>query len=72
MAENNKERNRRLWLASAVIVLISVAYYTDRFIGTCTGGWKTYAYFVGIVFAIGAGLLTVTDVLDRLIARKKQ
>ena len=72
MAENNKERNRRLWLASAVIALISIAYYTDRFIGTYTGEWKTYAYFVGIVFAIGAGLLTVTDILDRLIARKKQ
>ena len=74
MAEpkNNKERNRRLWLASAVIALISIAYYTDRFgPGAYTGDWKIYAYIVGIIFAIGAGYLTVTHVLDRLIDRKK-
>ena len=70
--KNKKERNRRLWLASAVIMLISVAYYTDRFgPGTYTGDWKIYAYIVGTIFAIGAGYLTVTHVFDRLIDKKK-
>jgi len=74
MAEpkNKKERNRRLWFASVVVFLISVAYYTDRFgPGAYTGDWKAYAIIIGIVFAIGAGYLTVTDVIDRLILRKK-
>ena len=74
MAEpkNKEDRNRRLWLASAVIMLVTIAFYTDRFgPGTYTGDWKTYAYVVGIVFAIGAGYLTVTHVLDRLIDKKK-
>lgn len=73
MAEpkNKEERNRRLKQAYVVIALISIAYYTDRFIGTYTGDWKVYAIIIGIVFAIGAGYLTVTDVIDRLILRKK-
>ena len=71
MAKNNEERNRRLKYAYIVIGLVTIAYYTDRFIGTYTGDWKVYAYIVGTVFAIGAGYLTVTHVLDRLIDRKK-
>lgn len=74
MAEqkNHKERNRRLWQAYIVIALVSIAFYLDRFgPGTYSGDWKIYAYIVGTVFAIGAGYLTVTHVLDRLIDRKK-
>ena len=64
--KNNKERNRRLWLASAVIVLISIAYYTDRFgSGAYTGDWKDYAIIVAAIFAVGAGLITVTDFIER-------
>ena len=46
MAEqkNNEERNRRLWMGTAVIMLVTVAYFTDRFgPGTYTGDWKEYA-----------------------------
>jgi len=74
MAEpkNKKERNRRLWFASVVVFLISVAYYTDRFgPGTYTGDWKVYAIITAAIFAVGAGYLTVTDIIDRLILRKK-
>jgi len=69
---NKEERNRRLKFACAVITLITIAFYLDRFgPGTYTGDWKIYAYIVGVVFAIGAGYLTVTHVLDRLIDKKK-
>ena len=73
MAEpkNNKERNRRLWFASIVIALISVAYYTDRFgPGAYTGDWKEYAIIVAAVFAVGAGLITVTDIIERKLLGK--
>ena len=69
--KNNEERNRRLKYAYIVIGLVTVAYYTDRFIGTYTGDWKVYAYIVGTIFAVGAGYLTVTHVLDRFFNRKK-
>lgn len=72
MSINNEERNRRLKQAYIVIALVTVAFYMDRFgPGIYTGDWKIYAYVVGIIFAIGAGYLTVTHVLDRLIDRKK-
>ncbi len=70
-AKNNKEGNRRLKYAYIVIGLVTVAYYTDRFIGTYTGDWKVYAYVVGTVFAIGAGYFTVTHVLDRFFNKDK-
>ena len=70
-ANNKKDRNRRLKYAYIVIGLVTIAYYTDRFIGTYTGDWKVYAYVVGTVFAIGAGYLTVTHVLDRFFSRNK-
>ncbi len=69
--KNNEDRNRRLKQAYVVIGLISIAFYTDRFIGTYTGDWKVYAYVVGTVFAIGAGYLTVTHVLDRFFNKDK-
>jgi len=71
MAKNKEERNRRLWQAYVVTALVTIAYYTDRFIGTYTGDWKVYAYVVGAVFAIGAGYITVTDALDRFVSRRK-
>lgn len=71
-AKNKEDRNRRLKQAYIVIGLVTFAFYLDRFgPGAYTGDWKIYAYVVGIVFAIGAGYLTVTHVLDRLIDRKK-
>ena len=70
--KNNEDRNRRLKQAYIVIGLVTFAFYLDRFgPGVYTGDWKIYAYIVGTVFAIGAGYLTVTHVLDRLIDRKK-
>ena len=72
MVKNNEERNRRLKLAIAVVALITIAYYTDRFIGIYTGDWKVYAYVIGTVFAIGAGYITVTDAIDRFISRRKE
>ena len=72
MAISKEERNRRLKLGIAVIALITIAYYTDRFIGTYTGDWKVYAYVIGTVFAIGAGYITVTDAIDRFISRRKE
>jgi len=64
--KNNKERNRRLWQSYIVIVLVSLAYYTDRFgPGTYTGDWKVYAVIVAAVFAVGAGYITVTDIIER-------
>lgn len=70
--KNNEDRNRRLKFACVIIALVTIAFYTDRFgPGAYTGDWKIYAYIVGTVFAIGAGYLTVTHVLDRLIAKKK-
>jgi len=63
--KNKKERNRRLWQSYIVIVLVSIAYYTDRFIGTYTGDWKVYAIIVAAVFAVGAGYITVTDIIER-------
>ena len=73
MAEpkNKVERNRRLWQAYVIIALVSVAYYTDRFVGTYTGDWKIYAYIIGSIYAVSAGYLTVTDIIDRLILRIK-
>ena len=66
MMENNKaERNRRLKLGIAVIALVTLAYYTDRFIGTYTGDWKEYAYIVGGVFAFIGGYLTLTDLFGK-------
>lgn len=70
-SKNDEERNRRLKYAYIVIGLVTIAYYTDRFIGTYAGDWKTYAYIVGAVFAVGAGYLTVTHVLDRFFSRNK-
>lgn len=72
MAKNNEEKNRRLKQAYVVIALVSVAYFTDRFIGTYTSDWKVYAYVIGAVFAIGAGYITVTDAIDRFIGRRKK
>ncbi len=69
--KNNDEKNRRLRYAYVVIGLVSVAYYTDRFIGTYTGDWKVYAYVVGGIFAFGAGYLTITHVLDRFFNKNK-
>lgn len=68
MAEqkNQKDRNRRLWQAYIVIALVSIAFYTDRFgPGTYTGDWKVYAIIVAAVFAVGAGYITVTDIIER-------
>ena len=65
MSITKEEKNRRLRLAFIVIALVTIAFYADRFVGNYTGGWKDYAYIVGIVFAIGAGLLTVTDVFGK-------
>ena len=52
-------------LGIAVIALVTVAYYTDRFIGIYTGDWKVYAYIVGGVFAFIGGYLTLTDIYAR-------
>ena len=70
MAEpkNNKEWNRRLWMGGAVIVLVTVAYYSDRFgPGTYTGDWKVYAYVVGSIFAFIGGYITLTDIFGKKI-----
>ena len=74
MAEqkNNEERNRRLWMGTAVIMLVTVAYFTDRFgPGTYTGDWKEYALIIGGTFAVLGGYITVTDIVDRIVGRKK-
>ena len=72
MAISKEERNRRLKMGIAVIVLVTVAYYTDRFgPGTYTGDWKEYAYIIGGTFAVLGGYITVTDVVDRIVGRKK-
>jgi len=65
MVKNNEEKNRRLKLGITVIALVTVAYYTDRFIGVYTGDWKVYAYIVGGVFAFIGGYLTLTDIFAR-------
>jgi len=65
VTENNKERNRRLKLGIAVIALVTIAYYTDRFIGIYTGDWKVYAYLVGGVFGFIGGYLTLTDIFGK-------
>lgn len=67
MAKNNEERNRRLKLGIAVIVLVTIAYYTDRFIGVYTGDWKVYAYIVGGVFGFIGGYLTLTDIFGKKV-----
>jgi len=70
--KNDKDRNRRLWQAYVVIALVSVAFYLDRFgPGTYSGDWKVYAYIVGGVFAVLGGYITVTDIVDRIVGRKK-
>lgn len=61
----NEERNRRLKLGIAAIILITIAYYTDRYIGIYTGDWKVYAYVVGAVFGFIGGYLTLTDILGK-------
>jgi len=74
MAEqkNKKDRNRRLWQAYIVIALVSIAFYTDRFgPGTYTGDWKVYAIIVAAVFAVGAGYITVTDIIERKLWGRK-
>ena len=73
MAEpkNKVEKNRRLKQAYVVIALVSIAYFTDRFIGIYTGDWKVYAIIVAAIYAVGAGYLTVTDIIDRLMLRIK-
>lgn len=64
--KNNKDRNRRLWQAYVVIALVSIAFYIDRFgPGTYSGDWKVYAIIVAAVFAVGAGYITVTDIIER-------
>ncbi len=63
--KNNEDRNRRLKYAYIVIGLVTIAYYTDRFIGTYTGDWKVYAIIVAAVFAVGAGYITVTDIIEK-------
>ena len=63
--KNKEEKNRRLWQSYIVIALVSIAFYTDRFIGTYTGDWKVYAIIVAAVFAVGAGYITVTDIIER-------
>jgi len=70
--KNDKDRNRRLWQAYVVIALVSIAFYSDRFgPGTYSGDWKVYAYIVGGVFAVLGGYITVTDIVDRIVGRKK-
>lgn len=73
MAEqkNQEDRNRRLWQAYIVIALVSIAFYTDRFIGTYSGDWKVYGIIVACVFAVGAGYITVTDIIERKIWGRK-
>jgi len=63
--KNKTEKNRRLKLGIATIVLVSIAYYTDRYLGTYTGDWKIYSYIVGGVFAFIGGYITMTDILGR-------
>ena len=65
MVKDNEEKNRRLKLGVAIIALVTVAYYTDRFIGVYTGDWKVYAYIVGGVFGFIGGYLTLTDIFAR-------
>ena len=68
MAEtkNKKDRERRLKLGIATIILVTIAYYTDRFGGgTYTGDWKAYAYVVGTVFAFIGGYITMTDIFGK-------
>jgi len=65
MVKNNEEKNRRLKLGIVVIALVTIAYYTDRFIGIYTGDWKVYAYIVGGVFGFIAGYITLTDIFGR-------
>ncbi len=72
MVKNKEEKNRRLKQSYIVIALVTIAFYTDRFIGTYTGDWKTYAWIVSIVFAVGAGYITVTDALDRFTGKKRK
>jgi len=74
MAEpiNSKDRNRRLWQAYIVIALVSIAFYTDRFgPGTYSGDWKIYAIIVAAIFAVGAGYITVTDIIERKLWGRK-
>lgn len=63
----NKERNRRLKLGIAAIILVTIAYYTDRYIGTYSGDWKIYAYVIGMIFAFIGGYLTLTDIFRKKI-----
>jgi len=64
--KNKKDRNRRLWQAYVVIALVSIAFYLDRFgPGEYSGDWKVYAIIVAAVFAVGAGYITVTDIIER-------
>jgi len=69
MALEKEEKERRLKMGIAVIALITIAYYTDRFIGTYTGDWKIYAYMIGGTFAVLGGYITITDVVDRIIGK---
>jgi len=70
--KNKKDRNRRLWQAYIVIALVSLAFYTDRFgPGTYSGDWKVYAIVVACVFAVGAGYITVTDIIERKLWGRK-
>lgn len=72
MPKNDKEWNRRLWMGVAVIVLVTVAYYTDRLgPGTYTGDWKEYALIIGGTFAFLGGYITITDIVDRIVGKKK-
>jgi len=72
MSINSKDRNRRLWQAYIVIALVSIAFYTDRFgPGTYSGDWKIYAIIVAAIFAVGAGYITVTDIIERKLWGRK-
>lgn len=65
--KNKKDRERRMKLGIATVTLVTIAYYTDRYIGTYTGDWKVYAYVVGAIFAFIGGYITLTDIFGKKI-----
>ena len=65
MAENNKERNRRLKLGSIALGLVVVVYAVAKITNDTSGDWWRFSLLaVSLVGFIG-GYLTLTDIFGK-------
>lgn len=67
MAENNKERNRRLKLGIVALVLVVLAYATAKITNDISGDWWRFSLLCIGLIGWTEGCITLTDILGKKV-----